>query len=108
MGLQEHFGTIPDSMWSLLLDGVLLDSVGVRVRLMIEDGNVPATICFLLFVMLSSTTVMNMLIGVLCEVVSAVNKAEKENAAIKEMKGSLLSLLKKLDVDGSGDTKWAP
>merc|ERR1711920_752122 len=45
---------------------------------------------------------MNMLIGILCEVVSAVAAAEKESAAITMMKSTLLVMLKELDDDGSG------
>merc|ERR1719379_2255067 len=46
---------------------------------------------------------MNMLIGVLCEVMSEVSFAEKENAAIDLMKRSVLLMLKSIDEDGSGE-----
>eukprot|EP00747_Dinoflagellata_sp_TGD_P123445 gnl/TRDRNA2_/TRDRNA2_173818_c8_seq1.p1 gnl/TRDRNA2_/TRDRNA2_173818_c8~~gnl/TRDRNA2_/TRDRNA2_173818_c8_seq1.p1 ORF type:complete len:195 (+),score=31.82 gnl/TRDRNA2_/TRDRNA2_173818_c8_seq1:2-586(+) len=45
---------------------------------------------------------MNMLIGVLCEVVSAVSAAEKEEAAINLVKTTILVLLKQFDEDCSG------
>eukprot|EP00747_Dinoflagellata_sp_TGD_P093256 gnl/TRDRNA2_/TRDRNA2_165706_c1_seq1.p1 gnl/TRDRNA2_/TRDRNA2_165706_c1~~gnl/TRDRNA2_/TRDRNA2_165706_c1_seq1.p1 ORF type:complete len:169 (+),score=40.66 gnl/TRDRNA2_/TRDRNA2_165706_c1_seq1:2-508(+) len=45
---------------------------------------------------------MNMLIGVLCEVVSAVAAAERENNAIRMVKDNLLHMLRALDEDGSG------
>jgi hypothetical protein len=45
---------------------------------------------------------MNMLIGVLCEVVSSVANAEKDEAAIKLMKESILVELKRFDEDGNG------
>merc|ERR1719331_1679460 len=61
----------------------------------------PLTI-LLSFILASALTVMNMLIGVLCEVVSAVASAEKEDGAIRIVKDRLLVLLKELDVDGSG------
>jgi len=41
-------------------------------------------------------------IGVLCEVVSTVANAEKDEAAIKLMKESILVELKRFDVDGNG------
>merc|ERR1712048_1204861 len=44
---------------------------------------------------------MNMLIGVLCEVVTAVGAAEKEEAAIRLMKQTILVELKKFDDDGN-------
>merc|ERR1719247_2243282 len=44
---------------------------------------------------------MNMLIGVLCEVVSTVTQREKDEAAVKIVKESILLELKKFD-DGDG------
>jgi len=43
-----------------------------------------------------------MLIGILCEVVSTVATAEKDEAAIKLMKESILLELKRFDDDGDG------
>merc|ERR1711908_203585 len=57
---------------------------------------------FMVFNLLSAVTVMNMLIGVLCEVVTAVGEAEKENAAIALVKQTVLLMLKGLDDDQDG------
>merc|ERR1719172_552868 len=57
---------------------------------------------FMVFNLLSAVTVMNMLIGVLCEVIAAVGEAEKEAAAVDLVKHTVLVMLKGLDVDGSG------
>merc|ERR1719231_10045 len=46
---------------------------------------------------------MNMLIGVLCEVVTQVASSEKEMAAVATMKQTLLVMLKEKDADGSGE-----
>lgn len=46
---------------------------------------------------------MNMLIGILCEVVTAVIEAEKNDAAISLVKDHLLVALKNLDEDNSGE-----
>merc|ERR1740117_1808319 len=56
----------------------------------------------MLFVLLSALTVMNMLIGVLCEVVTAVAAADENNNAIKLVKDNLFDILHQLDEDGSG------
>merc|ERR1712032_1064569 len=47
----------------------------------------------LFFVLLASLTVMNMLVGVLVEVVSIVSAVEKEQMAVSYVKSRLLSLL---------------
>mmetsp|Transcript_43081 Transcript_43081/g.97261 ORF Transcript_43081/g.97261 Transcript_43081/m.97261 type:complete len:181 (+) Transcript_43081:2-544(+) len=44
---------------------------------------------------------MNMLIGILCEVISAVAHAEEEESAITMVKKTLLLMLMRLDRDGS-------
>eukprot|EP00427_Karlodinium_veneficum_P004033 CAMPEP_0169154616 /NCGR_PEP_ID=MMETSP1015-20121227/52837_1 /TAXON_ID=342587 /ORGANISM="Karlodinium micrum, Strain CCMP2283" /LENGTH=632 /DNA_ID=CAMNT_0009224879 /DNA_START=55 /DNA_END=1948 /DNA_ORIENTATION=- len=65
-----YFYSVPKSMHTLLLDGTLLDNVGTVVRAARFSA------IFYIFVLLAALTVMNMLIGVLCEVVSAVAKLE--------------------------------
>merc|ERR1719221_725123 len=44
---------------------------------------------------------MNMVVGILCEVVSAVASAEKEEAQIKLVKETILVMLQSIDMDGS-------
>merc|ERR1712070_608658 len=65
------------------------------------DKYLEATV-FMIFVLSSALTVMNMLIGVLCEVVSVVAAHEKEDNAIRLIKDKLLGMLMDLDEDNSG------
>merc|ERR1712232_1071453 len=51
---------------------------------------------------LSAITVMNMLIGVLCEVVSEVARGEKDDNEIRLIKEHILVELMKFDDDGDG------
>merc|ERR1719163_1613834 len=69
-----------------------------------EDAKVGygSIVIFTVFVLLTSITLMNMLIGVLCEVVTAVGTEEKEKNDVSLVKSSLLVMLKRLDADGSG------
>lgn len=104
-----YFADLPTCMWTLLVDGTFQDSLGPVTRDMLAIGSLPAyvsTIVFMAFVLLSSMTVMNMLVGVLCEVVSAVAHSEKEAAAVAMIKGSLLLMLKRIDTDGSGEISY--
>lgn len=99
--LEEEFGSILDAMWTLLIRGTLLDEIGETLdRLKEEDPFMCA--CFLLFVLIASFTVLNMLIGVLCEVVSGVAEAEKENHVVMYVKNKLLSVLSEEDEFGTG------
>mmetsp|Transcript_118855 Transcript_118855/g.296450 ORF Transcript_118855/g.296450 Transcript_118855/m.296450 type:complete len:621 (-) Transcript_118855:315-2177(-) len=86
--LKDKFGTVPLSMHTLLLDGTLLDSAGEVVR-NLEAVSTGLVVLFYFFILLAALTVMNMLIGVLCEVVSAVAATEKETIHVAFMKGQL-------------------
>merc|ERR1712110_974103 len=91
-------------MWTLLMDGTLLDAPGVVLNRLVHRGEFNTTVAviiFLVFILLSALTVMNMLIGILCEVVNAVAASEKEESDIAVMKNSILLELKKFD-DGDG------
>merc|ERR1719149_255730 len=96
------FGTVRGSMVTLLFNGVLLDDISGLARLLIEVANVPAIICLMIFILLSALTVMNMVIGVLCEVVMDVSAEEKENHAKAKMQKTLYVMLQELDADNSG------
>lgn len=96
-----YWGTVTRCMMTLIANGTLGDSIGTVMRGIAR--NVPALSFFLAFVLLSAITVTNMLIGLLCEVVSEVANAEKEHATLFKLKSTLLVTLKRVDKDGSGD-----
>jgi hypothetical protein len=104
--LSSRFSNLTTTMMTLLIDGTFMDSIGALSRSLADIPN-GVVRCFSLlilwvFVLLSALTVMNMLIGVLCEVVSAVAERESEDAAIKLVKDTVLVMLKRLDEDNSG------
>lgn len=74
---EAYFSNVAHSMYSLLVYLTLLDNVGQFC----DDLRANMwwlLILALIFICLAALTVMNMLIGVLCEVVSAVAATEKE------------------------------
>merc|ERR1719265_1392655 len=65
--------------------------------------------CFILtwiYIALASLTVMNMLIGVLCEVISAVAQEEGESMMVDKVNEKFASIVEELDTDGSGKISW--
>eukprot|EP00746_Dinoflagellata_sp_MGD_P158635 gnl/MRDRNA2_/MRDRNA2_86514_c0_seq10.p1 gnl/MRDRNA2_/MRDRNA2_86514_c0~~gnl/MRDRNA2_/MRDRNA2_86514_c0_seq10.p1 ORF type:complete len:392 (+),score=92.51 gnl/MRDRNA2_/MRDRNA2_86514_c0_seq10:29-1177(+) len=91
------FPTIEDSMWELLLNGTFMDSLGDSMkRITAEDRTLAAL--FLLFVFLSNLTVLNMLIGIICEVASDVSQKEKARMAEAKFTGELLEILQIFDM----------
>eukprot|EP00927_Polykrikos_kofoidii_P084894 TRINITY_DN9081_c0_g1_i1.p1 TRINITY_DN9081_c0_g1~~TRINITY_DN9081_c0_g1_i1.p1 ORF type:complete len:664 (-),score=140.56 TRINITY_DN9081_c0_g1_i1:252-2243(-) len=99
---QKHFGLVVTSMHTLLVYGTLMDNIGELVYELIEESAINAGV-FYIFVLISALTVMNMLIGVLCEVVSAVAATEKEQLTVTYVKGQVQEILRQGGVDQDGD-----
>lgn len=103
--LEDRFQSLTWCMWTLLMDGTFMDSTSFVLSTLIrmwKAETILACLLFMAFILLSAMTVMNMLIGVLCEVVSAVAQDERDEAAIKLVKKTILVELKKFDADGDG------
>jgi len=80
-------------MNTLVLDGIIFDGAADLLSLMIEEDQYILIACFYLFVLLAALTVMNMLIGVLCEVVSAVAETEHEELTIHYVRDRLQEIV---------------
>lgn len=89
---KEYFNTVPEAMVSLLLFGTLKDNVGDVAKAIGGEG-IFYGLLFTTFVLLAALTVMNMLIGILCEVVSSVATVEKEEMVIMFVKNKMQQLL---------------
>jgi len=95
------FSTILRCMWTLLMDGtLLLDEAG---RLMTELLFSPKTnhffagLFFFMYSLLSAMLILQMLIGVLCDVVGQVGQEQRDATAIGLVKQELLGELTKND-----------
>jgi len=99
--VEHKFGRLASSMGTLLLTGTLLDVV-TKVADPLLEVDPLLTMVFVAFILLSSFTVLNLLIGMLCEVVNVVAAAEKEKAMVNYVKSALTHVLEELDEDGSG------
>merc|ERR1719446_693203 len=88
-------------MSTLLLRGTLPDLADL-----VEDVgqvNLAYSGLLLFFILLSSLTVMNMLVGVLVEVVSVVSSVEKESLTVMFVKTKLLGMLQSSGIDADGN-----
>eukprot|EP00927_Polykrikos_kofoidii_P034699 TRINITY_DN29386_c0_g1_i2.p1 TRINITY_DN29386_c0_g1~~TRINITY_DN29386_c0_g1_i2.p1 ORF type:complete len:911 (-),score=190.03 TRINITY_DN29386_c0_g1_i2:76-2808(-) len=96
----KYFSSVPHSMGSLLLEGVIPDMVEI-----VKDCSTQSWILgglVLSFILLASLTVMNMLVGVLCEVVSVVSSVEKETLTVNYVKAQLMRMFEETGVDADG------
>lgn len=98
---EHEFRTIPKTMYMLLIHGTFLDSVGPFADSIIRSSTVLALI-FYVFVAIAALMVMNILIGVLCEVVSAVAETEREEMTVSFVKGKMKAIVDHIDEDGDG------
>eukprot|EP00929_Paragymnodinium_shiwhaense_P110756 TRINITY_DN7799_c0_g5_i1.p1 TRINITY_DN7799_c0_g5~~TRINITY_DN7799_c0_g5_i1.p1 ORF type:complete len:721 (-),score=173.72 TRINITY_DN7799_c0_g5_i1:204-2366(-) len=100
---KQYFPTVPEAMNSLLLFGTLPD----QERIVTDVGSTHWVfrILILLYILLASLTVMNMLIGVLCEVVSVVSEVEKEQLLLAWVRNELLQMIESSGLDADGDAK---
>jgi CRP-like cAMP-binding protein len=97
----DYFPKVHVAMNALLLDGVLPDQAAL-VNDVGDEGWVYRVI-IMVYILLSALTVMNMLVGVLCEVVSVVSSVEKESLLVNYVKGTLLHMLQTSGLDADGD-----
>jgi len=93
----KYFPDLKTSMITLLLPGLLPDNADTVMD--IGGGNLFYGIFFMCFILIAAITVMNMLIGVLVESVSAVAAVEKEALNLEYVKSELSSLMKDIDKD---------
>jgi hypothetical protein len=102
---EEFFSSVPLSMYSLIIYGTFLDDLAHFCDNIKEES----TACLVLvtfFVVLASMTVMNMLIGVLCEVISSVAEMEKESMMQDEVYDRFGKIVEKLDTNGNKLLSW--
>jgi len=74
---EQYFQGVALSMYTLFIYGTILDSLAGFTDAVREES----TICLMVltvFAIISALTLMNMLVGVLCEIVSAISSTEKE------------------------------
>lgn len=94
------FDNVPESMNTLLRTVLCGPDADFMVTLL--DAHWSYYCLFVLFVLITAVTIMNMLIGILCDVVSKVADDSKEDAFEKEVEYHVKKLASALDRDGSG------
>jgi len=102
---EEYFASVPEAMHNLIVFGTFLDALSDFV-LLIKDTD-PVCFCFTwLYISLAALTVMNMLIGVLCEVISAVAAEEKESMMVDKVNEKFGKIVEELDSNNDGTLSW--
>ncbi|CAE7295343.1 SCN10A [Symbiodinium natans] len=98
----DNFSGVLLSMQMLFLHCTLLDSISELVQLFMLERQWVALALLYSFLILSAITIANMLIGVICEVITAVAAAEKEAIQITFVKDTLLRVMGRSDANTDG------
>eukprot|EP00928_Gymnodinium_smaydae_P081094 TRINITY_DN64670_c0_g1_i2.p1 TRINITY_DN64670_c0_g1~~TRINITY_DN64670_c0_g1_i2.p1 ORF type:complete len:691 (-),score=102.23 TRINITY_DN64670_c0_g1_i2:116-2188(-) len=93
-----YFSSVPSAIYTLLMDATLLDSTGAVMNA-ITSESIVCSLMFALVILLAAFTVMNMLIGVLCEVVSNVSAEEKDKMDVNFVKDKVFEILASQGLD---------
>lgn len=102
-GEHELFGSLGKSMRHLFIMGTILDDITACTNTIRSTSKSTAMmLAFVVFVLVSSFTMFNMLIGILCEVVTATSDNEKAKAAEIAFTEAITKLFKKMDQDANG------
>jgi voltage-gated sodium channel len=99
--LDPMFSCMGMSMLTLFVNGTLLDDLTSVLKDILEANQMMMWL-FVIYIILSSMTILNMLIGVLCEVVSSSASEEKEEQTLAEVRNALAGAFRQIDTDGSG------
>lgn len=103
------FTDLGSSMFTLLTIGVLGDNINYTLQQIKQDKPVMQWI-FILWIVVSNITLLNMLIGVLCQVIDDSSKEEEEARMLSELKNCLESAFKEIDESGDGlitEEEWS-
>jgi len=90
--LQDYFGSVPAAMYTLLMRGTFLEDFKDFMDLLRQESYF-LFIIFFIFVIGAGITIMNMLIGVLCEVINTVADQEREEMEVNFVKMKLFEIL---------------
>jgi len=102
------FGSMGKSFRHLFIMGTILDDITACTNtIRTSDKPEPMMGAFFVFVLVSSFTMLNMLIGILCEVVTATSDGERARNTEMHIREAIGELFKQMDEDGNGNISRA-
>jgi len=102
---EVYFFDVIESMYSLIIYGTFLDALSDFCN----DIRAESPACMVLvfaYICLGSMTIMNMLVGVLCEVISAVAEEEQESMIVDKVNEKFGEVVARIDTDGNRLVSW--
>jgi len=104
--LEDHFfSSVLETMHNLIIFATFCDELAALMH-MVQKQSTACLILSWIYVALASLTVMNMLIGVLCEVISAVAAEESELMMVEKVHEKFGALVAQVDDNNDGTISW--
>jgi len=97
----ESYGSLWLSSFYLFMGGTLCDDITSRMGDLREETGFSGMALFSLYVLISAFTVLNMLIGILCEVVTATADEEGRKAKVAKVQEMIGPVFDEIDQDGT-------
>jgi hypothetical protein len=94
-GAEVMFGSMGKSMLSLLVMGTILDDVTACADTIRSTDNLFMLAAFIMYILINSFTMMNMLVGILVEVVGNTAEGEQTRGLEESVKENIMSIVKK-------------
>jgi len=104
-GIGSLFGNMSKSAFSLIIMGTLLDDVTYCCNMIRGSGQLIMLAIFIVFIVVSSFMMLNMLLGILVEVVASTAEGEKHKAKNVTVRQAMASILDDLGVGTDGITR---
>jgi hypothetical protein len=98
--INQYFRRLGITMVTLFVQGTLLDEL-TGLAMLLKDDSTIMMVVFFAFVLISSMTLLNMLIGVVTAVVSETADAESGEMAVQDAATTLQAVFCAVDSDGS-------
>lgn len=100
--IESLFGNLSKSAFSLIIMGTLLDEVTYCCNMIRQSGELVMLGVFIVFIVISSFMMLNMLLGILVEVVANTAEGEKNKEKNTIVRQAMAAVLNDLGVEGTG------
>eukprot|EP00927_Polykrikos_kofoidii_P050253 TRINITY_DN44173_c0_g1_i1.p1 TRINITY_DN44173_c0_g1~~TRINITY_DN44173_c0_g1_i1.p1 ORF type:complete len:527 (-),score=97.52 TRINITY_DN44173_c0_g1_i1:68-1648(-) len=99
--LEFYFGSIGMSMFTFFCNGTLLDDLSELITMLREDSLLMLAL-FIAFILLAAFTILNMLIGILCDVTSQTKIQETQRKRFDSVKAAFKEAFEQINMDWNG------
>jgi len=101
----KYFSSVPEAMHNLIIFGTFADELADFMWAVKSQSSICMIVTWI-YISLAGLTVMNMLVGVLCEVISAVATEEQESVMVDQVFEKFGAIMEDMDGNRDGKISW--